>query len=63
LYAANAVSRDEPDNLEAIKTLLDAGTGTDPVSARTPDLRSEAVPFVGIQKHGRMLFRQVTRTS
>jgi serine/threonine-protein kinase HipA len=28
LHAANAVSRDEPDNLEAIKTLLDAGTGS-----------------------------------
>jgi serine/threonine-protein kinase HipA len=28
LHAANAVSRDEPDNMEAIKTLLDAGTGS-----------------------------------
>ena len=28
LHAANAVSGDEPDNLEAIKTLLDAGTGS-----------------------------------
>jgi serine/threonine-protein kinase HipA len=28
LHAANAVSRDEPDNLAAIKTLLDAGTGS-----------------------------------
>jgi serine/threonine-protein kinase HipA len=28
LHAANAVSRDDPDNLEAIKTLLDAGTGS-----------------------------------
>ncbi|GAA2507795.1 HipA N-terminal domain-containing protein [Winogradskya humida] len=28
LYAANAVARDEPDNLDAIKTLLDAGTGS-----------------------------------
>jgi serine/threonine-protein kinase HipA len=28
LHAANAVSRDEPDNLEAIKILLDAGTGS-----------------------------------
>jgi serine/threonine-protein kinase HipA len=28
LHAANAVSRDEPDSLEAIKTLLDAGTGS-----------------------------------
>ncbi|SDT77180.1 type II toxin-antitoxin system HipA family toxin [Actinoplanes derwentensis] len=28
LHAANAVARDEPDNLDAIKTLLDAGTGS-----------------------------------
>lgn len=28
LHAANAVARDEPDNMEAIKTLLDAGTGS-----------------------------------
>jgi serine/threonine-protein kinase HipA len=28
LHAADAVSRDEPDNMEAIKTLLDAGTGS-----------------------------------
>jgi serine/threonine-protein kinase HipA len=28
LHAADAVARDEPDNLEAIKTLLDAGTGS-----------------------------------
>ena len=28
LYAANAVSHDEPDSMEAIKTLLDAGTGS-----------------------------------
>lgn len=28
LHAANAVSRDEPDNMEAIKVLLDAGTGS-----------------------------------
>lgn len=28
MHAADAVSRDEPDNMEAIKTLLDAGTGS-----------------------------------
>ncbi|GAA2909032.1 phosphatidylinositol kinase [Actinoplanes cyaneus] len=28
LHAANAVTRDDPDNLEAIKVLLDAGTGS-----------------------------------
>jgi serine/threonine-protein kinase HipA len=28
LHAANSVSRDEPENMEAIKTLLDAGTGS-----------------------------------
>jgi serine/threonine-protein kinase HipA len=28
LNAANSVSRDEPDNMEAIKTLLDGGTGS-----------------------------------
>lgn len=28
MHAANAVARDEPDNMEAIKTLLDAGTGS-----------------------------------
>jgi serine/threonine-protein kinase HipA len=28
LHAANSVARDEPDNLDAIKTLLDAGTGS-----------------------------------
>jgi serine/threonine-protein kinase HipA len=28
LHAANAVSREEPDNLDAIKVLLDAGTGS-----------------------------------
>jgi serine/threonine-protein kinase HipA len=28
LHAADAVARDEPDNIEAIKTLLDAGTGS-----------------------------------
>lgn len=28
MHAANAVARDEPGNLEAIKTLLDAGTGS-----------------------------------
>ncbi|WP_127501611.1 type II toxin-antitoxin system HipA family toxin [Actinoplanes solisilvae] len=28
LHAANAVTRDGPDNMEAIKTLLDAGTGS-----------------------------------
>ncbi len=28
LHAANAVSHNEPDNLQAIKTLLDAGTGS-----------------------------------
>jgi serine/threonine-protein kinase HipA len=28
LHAANAVARDGPDNMEAIKTLLDAGTGS-----------------------------------
>lgn len=28
LHAANSVSREEPDNLEAIKVLLDAGTGS-----------------------------------
>jgi len=28
LHAANAVARDDPDNLDAIKTLLDAGTGS-----------------------------------
>ncbi|MET8151922.1 type II toxin-antitoxin system HipA family toxin [Actinoplanes sp. NPDC049668] len=28
LHAANAVARDKPDNLDAIKTLLDAGTGS-----------------------------------
>jgi serine/threonine-protein kinase HipA len=28
MHAAGAVARDEPDNLEAIKTLLDAGTGS-----------------------------------
>lgn len=28
LHAANAVAHDDPDNLDAIKTLLDAGTGS-----------------------------------
>jgi serine/threonine-protein kinase HipA len=28
LHAADAVARDEPDNMDAIKTLLDAGTGS-----------------------------------
>lgn len=28
LHAANAVAGDEPDNMEAVKTLLDAGTGS-----------------------------------
>lgn len=28
MHAANAVARDEPNNMAAIKTLLDAGTGS-----------------------------------
>lgn len=28
LHAANSVARDAPDSMEAIKTLLDAGTGS-----------------------------------